>query len=126
MDGNPSAISMPMLQTMLIIASIISATERKRSLNIRYRTISITIPAMGAKDCHELEHLRARRYPLLQGRLHIVFLIAFFLLDYIPDFIRYFFAIRTLFKRDIYSSGFSSFEIMRLIKSGFSKSIFLK
>ncbi len=46
--GNPSATSRPMLQTMLIIASIIRATERKRSLNIRYLTASMTIPAIGA------------------------------------------------------------------------------
>ena len=38
-----------MLHTMLIMASIISTMERKRSLNMTYRTTSMIIPAIGAR-----------------------------------------------------------------------------
>ena len=47
--GKPRPIRSPMLQTMLIMASIMRVMDRKRSLNIRYLTKSMTIPAIGAK-----------------------------------------------------------------------------
>ncbi len=55
-----------MLQTMLIIASIINVIERKRSLNIRYLISSMTIPAIGANIAMSL-NISAPKVSLATG-----------------------------------------------------------
>ncbi len=87
-----------MLQTMLIMASIMSVIERKRSLNMRYLTNSMIMPAIGAKTAMSLNISapNVSRGNRIAG--YVILLVSLFFLDDLAYPVRNLLAVRPFFK----------------------------